>query len=97
LNADGSEKTAADWHLPATRYCYFVISSSGADAEILMMINAGTEPISLQLTDRPWHCVMDTSFEMGLVSPLQLADAAYIQQGNSLSLWVSQHGHPALL
>lgn len=88
LNADGSEKTEADWHLPATQYCYFVVTTDGNDAEILLMINAGATAISLQLTDKPWHCVMDTAFEMGLVSPVQTAGAAYIQQPHSMSLWV---------
>lgn len=88
LNADGSEKTEADWHLPATQYCYFVVTTDGNDAEILLMINAGASAISLQLTDKPWHCVMDTSVEMGLVSPVQFAGAAYVQQPHSMSLWV---------
>jgi glycogen operon protein len=74
--------------LPATRYCYFVVTTDGDDAEILLMINSGETAISLQLTGKPWHCVMDTSVEMGLVSPVQLAGDAYVQQRHSMSLWV---------
>lgn len=88
LNADGSEKTEADWQLPTTQYCYFVVTTDGADAEILLMINAGPSAISLQLTEKPWHCVMDTSVEMGLVSPVQLAGETYLQLPHSMSLWV---------
>lgn len=54
------------------------------------MINAASEPVQLQLTDKHWHCVMDTAIEMGLVSPVQPADSSYLQQGQSMSLWISQ-------
>jgi isoamylase len=89
LNANGSEKTEADWHLPTTQYCYFVVTTDGTDAEILLMINAGATAVSLQLTDKPWHCVMDTAVEMGLVSPVQLAGTTYVQRPHSMSLWVN--------
>lgn len=88
LNADGSEKTEADWHLPAIRYCYFVISSSGADSPLLVLMNAAEQAIEVTLDGRPWHCVMDTSEQMGLVSPVGCVDGRYTQQGRSMSLWV---------
>lgn len=89
FTSDGRLKTEADWVQNHTQYCVFVISSDSTDSHMLVMVNASGEGVNVQLPEGPWHCILDTAQEMGLVSPVATDPVAYEQQANSLSLWIS--------
>lgn len=87
-NAEGTLKRDEDWHDGSVLYAICSIHSEPAQPDLLLITNAQGLELSLQLPQGRWHCIVDTSVAMGLVSPVPLEQAAFIQAACSLSLWV---------
>lgn len=91
-NADGSAKRDEDWHAGSVLYSICSIHSEPAQPDLLLITNAHGLELELQLPEGRWHCIVDTSVAMGLVSPVPLEQAAFTQAACSLSLWVKTPG-----
>lgn len=90
-NAHGQLKSDAEWHDSLVLHAVVTIHNEPTQPDLLIIANAAGQPIDIKLPEGAWHCMMDTAFEMGLVSPLKVVDSHYVQQTCSMSLWVRQH------
>lgn len=89
-NADGSIKRDEDWHDGSVQHAICRIHNQPPQADLLLICNAGGAPLTLQLPEGRWHCIVDTSVDMGLVSPVPYEQAEFCQSACSLSLWLEQ-------
>ena len=90
--AHGQQKSEQDWLDQQTQYCVFVIRGDSATEHLLVMMNAGAQPIDMTLPQGRWHGIVDTAHDMGLVSPVAHALSTYQQASHSLSIWLlSEH------
>ncbi len=89
-NADATPKRDEDWHDGSVLYAICRIHSEPAQPDLLLITNAAGSDLTMQLPPGRWHCIVDTSVAMGLVSPVPYEQAEFCQHAASLSLWLQE-------
>ena len=86
--ADGSEKQQHDWHDPERVGCMFKITNKASNASLLFAFNASRQAVELNLPQRPWQLLFDTSVDKGMAQRQSITLQRYQQNAHSISVWL---------
>jgi glycogen operon protein len=85
--ADGSVKQDEHWTDPYKTNCVFVIEHLKDHQAMLVIINAGDQPLQVDLPKKSWQLLIDTQFETGEPLEKSATRTRYLQSERSLSIW----------
>ena len=85
---DGSEKQAHDWHEPGRSSCICQITNKHKGDSLLCVFNGQPDSLEMSLPGNGRTLLFDTSVEKGILQQQQQKHSHYIQNANSISVWL---------
>jgi len=86
FNADGSPMQDIDWNLSHGSSLVLVVEQLPSHKELMVVINAASEALILDLPEHPWDLVLDTRSADGQLEHA-VRSKTYTQGAHSMSVW----------